>query len=149
MKAVVQRVSSSKVVIEEKIVGQIEKGFNVLLGIGEDDNMEDVEYLVKKITNLRVFQDKEDKMNLSIKDVNGQMLIISQFTLLASTKKGNRPSFIKAMKPIKANELYECFISKVKEEGIKVQKGEFGADMSVSIINDGPVTIIYDTKNKE
>ena len=149
MKAVVQRVKKSSVSIDNRIVGEIKKGFNILFCAQENDTIDDIEYLIRKISNLRIFEDENGKMNLSIKDINGSMLIISQFTLAASTKKGNRPSFTKAMEPIKAKEYYELFIEKMKNENIKVEQGEFGADMEVCIINDGPVTILFDTNNKE
>lgn len=149
MKAVVQRVKSSKVTINGKIVGNIDKGFNVLFGAEGNDTKKDADYLARKISNLRVFEDENGKMNLSIKDIGGQMLIISQFTLIADTKKGNRPSFVNAMEPKEANELYEYFMKKIEEEGISVKRGIFGEDMLVDIVNDGPVTILFDTKTKE
>ncbi|EDS72551.1 D-aminoacyl-tRNA deacylase [Anaerofustis stercorihominis] len=149
MKAVVQRVKSSKVTINDRVVGNINKGFNVLFGAEEKDTKKDADYLARKISNLRVFEDENGKMNLSIKDIGGQMLIISQFTLAADTKKGNRPSFVNAMEPVEANELYEYFMKKIEEEGISVKRGIFGEDMLVDIVNDGPVTILFDTKTKE
>ncbi|RGD73513.1 D-aminoacyl-tRNA deacylase [Anaerofustis stercorihominis] len=149
MKAVVQRVKSSKVTINDRVVGNIDKGFNVLFGAEEKDTKKDADYLARKISNLRVFEDENGKMNLSIKDIGGQMLIISQFTLAADTKKGNRPSFVNAMEPVEANELYEYFMKKIEEEGISVKRGIFGEDMLVDIVNDGPVTILFDTKTKE
>ena len=149
MKAVVQRVKSSKVTINGKIVGNIDKGFNVLFGAEGNDTKKDADYLARKISNLRVFEDENGKMNLSIKDIGGQMLIISQFTLIADTKKGNRPSFVNAMEPKEAKELYEYFMKKIEEEGISVKRGIFGEDMLVDIVNDGPVTILFDTKTKE
>ncbi|MCR2032853.1 D-aminoacyl-tRNA deacylase [Anaerofustis stercorihominis] len=149
MKAVVQRVKSSKVTINGKIVGNIDKGFNVLFGAEGNDTKKDADYLARKISNLRVFEDENGKMNLSIKDIDGQMLIISQFTLIADTKKGNRPSFVNAMEPKEANELYDYFMKKIEEEGISVKRGIFGEDMLVDIVNDGPVTILFDTKTKE
>jgi len=149
MKAVVQRVKNSKVSIKDKEINSILKGYTVLFCAEENDTKEDADYLARKIVNLRIFEDENGKMNLSIKDIGGQMLIISQFTLAASTKKGNRPSFTKAMEPIKANEMYEYFMNEIKKEGIEVKKGEFGEDMLVQISNDGPVTIIFDTNNKE
>lgn len=148
MKIVIQRVSEASVSIEGTIHGQIEKGFMILTGICEEDNTEDLTWLVKKIIGLRVFSDSQGKMNLSIKEIKGSLLVISQFTLHASTKKGNRPSFIHAAKPIHAIPLYEAFIKKLRDHGIDVQTGKFGADMQVSLINDGPVTIIIDSKNK-
>lgn len=149
MKAVVQRVKSSKVTVNDRVVGNINKGFNVLFGAEENDTKKDADYLARKISNLRVFEDENGKMNLSIKDIGGQMLIISQFTLAADTKKGNRPSFVNAMEPVEANELYEYFMKKIEEEGISVKRGIFGEDMLVDIVNDGPVTILFDTKTKE
>ena len=144
MKLVVQRVTSAKVEVENKIVGQIQKGFMVLIGIGENDTEKEADYLVKKLCNLRVFEDENDKMNLSLKDVNGSILLISQFTLYANTKDGNRPSFIEAAKPNKANMLYEYFINECIKKDIDIQKGIFGANMQVSLVNDGPVTIIIE-----
>ena len=144
MKLVVQRVKNAKVEVEGKIVGAIEKGFLVLIGITHNDTKEIADYLVKKLCNLRIFEDENEKMNLSLKDVNGKMLIVSQFTLYADCTGGNRPSFVNAAKPDRANELYEYFCDKCKENGIEVQKGIFGADMQVSLLNDGPVTIILE-----
>lgn len=144
MKLVVQRVSNAKVDVDNKTVGSIEKGFLVLLGVTHTDTKEIADYLVKKLCNLRVFEDENEKMNLSIKDVNGKLLIVSQFTLYADCTGGNRPSFINAAKPEFANELYEYFCDKCKETGIEVQKGIFGADMKVNLLNDGPVTIILE-----
>lgn len=150
MKIVLQRVSSASVSINNEIKGQINQGFLILLGIGQDDNIDDIDWLCNKIINLRVFSDVNGKMNLSIKNINGEMLLISQFTLFASTKKGNRPSFIKSAKPDVAIPLYEQFIKKLEElTGKPVQTGEFGADMQVSLVNDGPVTITIDSKNRE
>jgi len=148
MKVVIQRVTNASVEIDNKIKGEIAEGFMILLGIANDDKEEDIEYLANKIVNLRVFRDSEDKMNLSIKDINGEILLISQFTLYADTKNGNRPSFIYAGKPEIAIPLYEQFIKILREKGMKVQTGEFGADMKVSLVNSGPVTIIIDSKNK-
>ncbi len=144
MKLVVQRVNNAKVDVDNKTVGSIEKGFLVLLGVTHTDTKEIADYLVKKLCNLRVFEDENEKMNLSIKDVNGKLLIVSQFTLYADCTGGNRPSFINAAKPEFANELYEYFCDKCKETGIEVQKGIFGADMKVNLLNDGPVTIILE-----
>lgn len=144
MKLLVQRVSKASVKVDNKIIGEINKGFLVFLGITHEDNEKTADYLVKKLLNLRVFKDENEKMNLSIRDIKGQLLIISQFTLYANTKEGNRPSFIDAAKPDYANNLYEYFIKKCKEEGIYVQTGEFGADMKVELINDGPVTIMLE-----
>lgn len=149
MIAVIQRVSEAFVKIEEKIKGSIQTGFLILLGITHDDSVEDVEWLSKKIIGMRIFSDEEGKMNLDIKSVNGDILLISQFTLHASTKKGNRPSFIEAARPEIAIPFYEQMIKQLsKELGKEIQTGEFGADMKVSLINDGPVTIVIDSKNK-
>ena len=144
MKLVIQRVRNAKVDVDGKTVGSIEKGFLVLLGVTHTDTKETADYLVKKLCKLRVFEDEDGKMNLSIKDVRGQLLIVSQFTLYADCSGGNRPSFVNAAKPDLANELYEYFCEKCKEEQIEVQKGIFGADMKVSLLNDGPVTIILE-----
>ena len=150
MKAVIQRVSSCTVTIDNKVVADIQKGLLVLVGIEDADNKEDINWLNSKIANLRIFADEHGVMNLSLKEVNGDMIIVSQFTLHASTKKGNRPSYLKASKPEVAIPLYEAFITQMETElGKKVQTGKFGADMKVALINDGPVTIIIDTKNKE
>ncbi len=144
MKLVIQRVRNAKVDVDGKTVGSIEKGFLVLLGVTHTDTKETADYLVKKLCKLRVFEDENGKMNLSIKDVRGQLLIVSQFTLYADCSGGNRPSFVNAAKPDLANELYEYFCEKCKEEPVEVQKGIFGADMKVSLLNDGPVTIILE-----
>ena len=144
MKLVVQRVKNAKVDVNEKTVGKIDKGYLVLLGVTHTDNKETVDYLVRKLCNLRVFEDENGKMNLSIKDINGKLLIVSQFTLYANCSGGNRPSFTDAAKPDYANELYEYFCQKCQSENIEVQKGIFGADMKVSLLNDGPVTIILE-----
>ena len=144
MKLVVQIVKNAKVEVEGETVGSIEKGFLVLLGVTHTDTKETADYLVKKLCNLRVFEDENGKMNLSIRDVKGKLLIVSQFTLYADCTGGNRPSFVNAAKPDMANELYEYFCEKCKENGIEVQKGIFGADMKVSLLNDGPVTIILE-----
>jgi D-tyrosyl-tRNA(Tyr) deacylase len=150
MKAVIQRVSQSSVTIENKIVAKIQKGLLVLLGIEEADAHEDIVWLASKIANLRIFGDENEVMNRSLKDIDGEVIVVSQFTLHAQTKKGNRPSYIKAAKPDSAIPLYEKFVSQMELEiGKKVQTGRFGADMKVSLLNDGPVTIIIDTKNKE
>jgi len=150
MKVVVQRVSHASVTIEGNKVADIQKGLLVLVGIEEADNQEDSIWLTSKIANLRIFDDANHVMNLSLKDVDGEMIIISQFTLQASTKKGNRPSYLKAAKPEIAIPLYENFIAQMEMElGKKVQTGQFGTDMKVELLNDGPVTIIIDTKNKE
>ena len=144
MKLVVQRVKNAKVEVEGKVTGKIEQGFLVLLGVTHDDTKEKADYLVKKLCNLRVFEDENGKMNLDIKKINGKLLIVSQFTLYANCKDGNRPSFIEAAKPEMANELYEYFCKKCQEKEIEVQTGIFGADMQVSLTNDGPVTIILE-----
>lgn len=150
MIAVIQKVSEAKVEIESKISGQIEIGLMVLLGIENEDGDEDIDWLTRKIVNLRIFVDENEVMNNSILDVEGNILLVSQFTLHASTKKGNRPSYIKAAKPDIAIPLYEKFIFKLESElGRKIQTGEFGAMMKVSLCNDGPVTIIIDTKDKK
>ncbi|EOT49528.1 D-tyrosyl-tRNA(Tyr) deacylase [Enterococcus sp. AZ150] len=146
MRAVVQRVKHARVTIKDTISGQIEQGFMILLGVHEEDTLEDAQYLAKKIAQLRVFEDEDGKMNLSIQDISGAILSISQFTLYAQTKKGNRPSFIKAARPEIAKPLYEQFNTLLIEQGITVETGEFGADMAVELLNDGPVTIVYDTK---
>ena len=144
MKLVVQRVKNANVDVEGKTVGAIDKGFLVLLGVTHTDTKETADYLVKKLCNLRVFEDENEKMNLGLKDVNGKLLIVSQFTLYADCTGGNRPSFVNAAKPDMANELYEYFCDRCKENGIEVQKGIFGADMKVNLLNDGPVTIILE-----
>lgn len=148
MRAVIQRVKSASVAIDEKIVGEINQGFMILLGIHEEDTKEDVDYLVRKIAMMRVFEDEAGKLNLSIDAISGSILSISQFTLYADTKKGNRPSFVKAARPEQAIPLYEAFNDGLRQKGLEVDTGEFGADMQVSLINDGPVTIIMDTRDK-
>lgn len=144
MKIVIQRVANAQVEVENKVIGQIGKGFLVLLGVTHEDTQENADNLVKKLLNLRIFPDENYKMNLSLKDVNGELLVVSQFTLYADCHKGNRPSFVEAAKPEKANELYEYFVEKCRKENIIVQTGEFGAHMKVSLLNDGPVTIILE-----
>ena len=149
MKAVLQRVSSASVTISEKIVAQIDNGLLVLVGIEDADSQEDIHWLSQKIVNLRIFGDENDVMNLSVKDIQGDIIVVSQFTLHANTKKGNRPSYIKASKPEIAIPLYENFVRQIELElGKKIQTGKFGSDMKVAIVNDGPVTIIIDSKNK-
>ena len=149
MKAVIQRVSQASVAIDNKIVAQINSGLLVLVGIEDADNQEDMRWLVPKIVNLRIFNDANQVMNLSVKEIDGEIIVVSQFTLHAAIKKGNRPSYIKASKPEIAIPLYEKFVQQMENEiGKKVQTGVFGADMKVSLINDGPVTIIIDSKNK-
>lgn len=150
MIAVIQRVSEASVKIDGKFVGEIERGFMVLLGIAEADADEDVEWIAAKITNMRIFEDEDGKMNLNLEQVNGNVLLISQFTLHASTKKGNRPSFIYAAKPDIAIPLYEKMIVKLNTLTQKtIATGDFGADMKVSLVNDGPVTIILDSKDRK
>jgi len=150
MKAVIQRVSEASVTISEKKVAEISNGLLVLVGIEDADNHEDIAWLTSKIANLRIFADDNDVMNLSVKDIDGDVIVVSQFTLHALTKKGNRPSYIKASKPDIAIPLYEMFVSQMELElNKKIQTGQFGADMKVALVNDGPVTIIIDSKNKE
>jgi D-tyrosyl-tRNA(Tyr) deacylase len=150
MKAVIQRVSKASVEINNNIVANINSGLLVLIGIEEADSNEDINWLTAKIVNLRIFADENDVMNLSLKDINGDAIVVSQFTLHALTKKGNRPSYIKAARPEVAIPIYENFVIQLElEMGKKVQTGQFGADMKVALINDGPVTILIDTKNKE
>src|SRR5580765_7808052 len=150
MRAVIQRVLTASVTIEGKIKGKINCGLMILVGIEDADSQEDVEWLSGKIANLRIFNDDKRVMNLSIKDINGDILLISQFTLHASTKKGNRPSYIRAAKPEVAIPLYEQLIHRLQLDlGKNIETGEFGADMQVSLVNDGPVTIVMDTKAKE
>ena len=150
MRALLQRVSEASVVISNQQVAAIAHGFLILIGIEAEDGKDDLEWLAKKITQLRIFSDNEDKMNLDIKDVNGEIIVVSQFTLHAKTKKGNRPSYIKAAKPEVAIPLYEDFKKQLSQTlGKEIQSGEFGADMKVSLTNDGPVTIWLDSKNKE
>lgn len=144
MKLVVQRVKKAEVKVDGNIIGKIDKGFLVLIGIKVGDTKEQADYLVKKLCNLRVFSDENDKMNLSIKDVKGKLLIVSQFTLYGDSSQGNRPSFIEAARPEEANPLYEYFCNQCELNNIEVQKGIFGADMKVELINDGPVTIIIE-----
>jgi D-tyrosyl-tRNA(Tyr) deacylase len=150
MKVVVQRVSEASVTIHNNVVADIKNGLLVLLGIVDEDAQDDINWLCNKIANLRIFGDENDVMNNSILDVKGDAIVVSQFTLHASTKKGNRPSYIKAAKPEVAIPLYEAFVKQLEVNlGKQVQTGEFGADMKVQLVNDGPVTIIIDTKNKE
>jgi D-tyrosyl-tRNA(Tyr) deacylase len=150
MRVVLQRVASASVTVSEKIVAEIQKGLLVLVGIEDADTQEDIDWLVTKITQLRIFADENEVMNFSVEEVNGDVLVVSQFTLHAATKKGNRPSYIKAARPEVAIPLYEKFVSALENKlGKKVPTGIFGADMKVAILNDGPVTIIIDSKNKE
>jgi len=150
MRVVIQRVTSASVTIDGMKKSEISQGLLILLGIENNDTEEDISWLCKKIVNLRIFNDENNVMNCSVKDVNGDMLVVSQFTLYASTKKGNRPSYIRAAKPDTAIPIYEKFIQLLEtESGKSIQTGEFGADMKVALLNDGPVTILIDTKNKE
>lgn len=150
MRVVLQRVASASVTVEDKIVGEIQKGILVLVGIEDADTQEDIDWLVTKIAQLRIFGDDNGVMNLSVEEVNGDVLVVSQFTLHAATKKGNRPSYIKAARPEVAIPMYEKFVSTLENKlGKKVPTGIFGADMKVALLNDGPVTIIMDSKNKE
>ena len=144
MKLVVQRVRKAKVEVDNKVVGEIKRGFLVLLGVTHEDTSENADYLVKKLCNLRIFSDENGKMNLALKDVDGELLIVSQFTLYADCSGGNRPSFINAAGPEKADKLYEYFCTECEKKGIHVEKGIFGADMQVSLVNDGPVTIVLE-----
>jgi len=146
LRAVVQRVSQASVKVDEKIVGEINKGLLVLLGVGREDTVADLEYLVNKIVGLRIFEDENDKMNLSLLDIKGELLVVSQFTLYGDVRKGKRPSFTDSAPPEVAEEMYLKFIDKCAEMGIKTEKGIFGANMKVSLINDGPVTILLDSK---
>lgn len=148
MRAVIQKVREASVTVEEKVIGQIEKGFLVLIGVGHDDEEVDAEYLAKKIAKMRIFEDEEGKLNLALKEVGGDVLSISQFTLMASTKKGNRPSFTEAAQPEHGDKLYEHFNEALRGHGIHVETGKFGADMDVRLLNEGPVTILVDSKNK-
>lgn len=150
MKAVIQRVSKSSVTINQKKVATIKEGLLILLGIINEDSQEDINWLSKKIANLRIFGDENGVMNKSLLDVNGDVIVVSQFTLHAITKKGNRPSYIKAAKPNVAIPIYKAFVSQLELDlGKQVQTGQFGADMKVELLNDGPVTIIIDSKNRE
>lgn len=148
MKIVLQRVSEANVKVDNQIVGAIEKGLMLLIGVDESDEFSDADWLVKKIIDVRVFSDEDGKMNHSVKDINGEILCISQFTLISDYKKGNRPSYIKAAKPDKAIPLFEYFKEGLKKSGLKIESGIFGADMKVSLINDGPVTLVFDSKTK-
>ncbi|WP_225744114.1 D-aminoacyl-tRNA deacylase [Marinilactibacillus sp. Marseille-P9653] len=148
MRLVIQRVLEAQVKIDNEIVGSIDKGLMILVGVGENDSEEDVDYLVQKASNMRIFEDENGKMNLSLQQVEGSILSVSQFTLYADTKKGNRPSFTRSAKPDKAIPLYEQFNESLRNQGIRVEKGRFGADMKVSLINDGPVTITIDSQNR-
>ena len=149
MKVVLQRVLEASVTVDKKQIGAIQQGFLLLVGVGQDDTIEDVQYVARKISQLRVFEDAEGKMNKNIQDVAGSILSISQFTLYANTKKGNRPSFVEAAKPEIANQLYEQFNEELRQLGMTVETGQFGADMKISLINDGPVTILFDSKKNK
>jgi D-tyrosyl-tRNA(Tyr) deacylase len=149
MRIVIQRVSEASVKVNGELINEINQGFLLLIGIENEDDESDVMWLVQKCANLRIFNDQEGKMNLSLADINGETLVISQFTLHGSTKKGNRPSFIKAARPEKAIPLYELFCEKLETENLVVKRGIFGADMQVELLNDGPVTILIDSKNRE
>ncbi|MGX6995979.1 D-aminoacyl-tRNA deacylase [Pediococcus acidilactici] len=149
MRVVVQRVSRSRVSIAERSVGKINRGLMLLVAFNDQDTAADLDYAVRKITNLRIFENEEGKMDWSINEVGGAILSVSQFTLFASTKKGNRPSFTKSGNPETASQLYDEFNQRLAQTGIPVQTGEFGADMQVELVNDGPVTILLDTQNKE
>lgn len=148
MRVVIQRVSEASVKVDNQIVGEIGKGLMLLIGVDESDENSDADWLVKKILDVRVFSDDEGKMNHSVKDINGEILCISQFTLISDYKKGNRPSYIKAARPDKAIPLFEYFKDEIKKSGLKTESGIFGADMKVSLINDGPVTLVFDSKTK-
>ena len=150
MKAVIQRVTKASVTVDNKVISSIKNGLLILLGISYDDGISDIEWILKKIINLRIFNDEKGVMNRSLVEVNGEIIVVSQFTLMANTKKGNRPSYIKAAKPEIAIPLYEQFITQIESDLNKtVGKGIFGADMKIELLNDGPVTIIIDSKNKE
>lgn len=148
MRAVIQRATDAKVIVNNKVVGEIKNGLVLLLGVTHDDTEEDIDYLVHKIVHLRIFEDESKKMNLSLMDIDGSVLSISQFTLFADTKKGRRPSFVEAAKPERANELYELFNKRLIEQGVHVETGVFGEMMDIQFTNNGPVTIIIDSKNK-
>ena len=148
MKAVIQRVKSASVSVDDKIIGEIATGFLILLGVEQSDTQDDLDYLVKKIIGLRIFKDDNKNMNLSIKDVGGEALVVSQFTLCADTSRGRRPSFIKAANPEEADSMYQQFCEQLTMNNISVQTGKFGAMMDVSLVNDGPVTIILDSREK-
>ncbi len=148
MRVVLQRVSHASVTVEEKVIGKIQRGFLLLVGVTHDDTMEDMEYLVRKIVQMRIFEDEEGKLNRSIQDIGGEILSVSQFTLYADTKKGNRPSFSKAAPGDVAIEMFEQFNGLLRDTGIPVETGQFGADMKVELLNDGPVTILLDSKNR-
>ena len=146
MRAVIQRVTESSVAVEGRAIGSIGKGLLVLLGVGEGDSEKEADYLAEKIANLRIFEDQDGKMNLSLLEIGDEMLVVSQFTLLGNCRKGRRPSFVQAAAPEIANKLYEYFVEVSKQKGIRVQTGKFGAMMAVSLVNDGPVTLIVESK---
>ena len=148
MRIVLQRVAHASVTVEEKVIGKIQRGFLLLVGVTHDDTMEDMEYLVRKIVQMRIFEDEEGKLNRSIQDIGGEILSVSQFTLYADTKKGNRPSFSKAAPGDVAIEMFEQFNGLLRETGVPVETGQFGADMKVELLNDGPVTILLDSKTR-
>ena len=148
MRVVLQRVAHASVTVEEKVIGKIQRGFLLLVGVTHDDAMEDMEYLVRKIVQMRIFEDEEGKLNRSIQDIGGEILSVSQFTLYAETKKGNRPSFSKAAPGDVALEMFEQFNGLLRDTGIPVETGQFGADMKVELLNDGPVTILLDSKTR-
>lgn len=149
MRIVLQRVTQAKVISDGVLTGEIGKGLVLLLGIEKEDTINDIIWLVRKVTQMRIFSDEQGKMNLSVKDLEAEILVVSQFTLFASTKKGNRPSFLNAAPPSTAIPLYEKFLQAIREAGFNVQSGVFGADMQIELINDGPVTILLDSKNPE
>ena len=148
MRIVLQRVAHASVTVDEKVIGKIQRGFLLLVGVTHDDVIEDMEYLVRKIVQMRIFEDEEGKLNRSIQDIGGEILSVSQFTLYAETKKGNRPSFSKAAPGDVALEMFEQFNGLLRDTGIPVETGQFGADMKVELLNDGPVTILLDSKNR-
>ena len=148
MRVVLQRVSHASVTVDEKVIGKIQRGFLLLVGVTHDDAIEDMEYLVRKIVQMRIFEDEEGKLNRSIQDIGGEILSVSQFTLYADTKKGNRPSFSKAAPGDVALEMFEQFNGLLRDTGIPVETGQFGADMKVELLNDGPVTILLDSKTR-
>ena len=148
MRVVLQRVAYASVTVDGEIIGKIQRGFLLLVGVTHDDTMEDMEYLVRKIVQMRIFEDEEGKLNRSIQDIGGEILSVSQFTLYADTKKGNRPSFSKAAPGDVALEMFEQFNGLLRETGVPVETGQFGADMKVELLNDGPVTILLDSKNR-
>lgn len=147
MRFVIQRVKEASVTVDGNVIGAIGRGFMVLIGVCQEDTRETADKMIRKMINMRIFQDENDKTNLALSDVNGELLLVSQFTLYADCRKGNRPSFIKAGSPDLANELYEYIISECRKQVPKVEKGEFGADMKVSLINDGPFTIVLDSQD--